>query len=331
MNAGKVRFGIIGAGMISNFHAEAIKAVDDAELTAVFDLDHKRAADFAAKHGVDGLRRSRRLSGQGADRRGDDRDADRPARRRRHSRPRAPASTCCAKSRSTSRRTSRRRSSTPAARRRHPGAGVPVSLRRRRDDDEARHRGRALRPHPVRQRPHQVVAQPGVLRLRRLARHLRARRRRLPDEPVDPHDRPDAAFRRPAGPGVRLHGDAHAYRHRGRGQRLRGGPLHERRHGRHRIEHLVRARPAVAHRGLRRARHGGDRGRYIVEWRFADSEPGDAAILDGIKGKSLGDGASDPKAISIEGHRLQIADLCRAILSSQRRQSTPPRRKSRSN
>jgi predicted dehydrogenase len=59
-------------------------------------------------------------------------------------------------------------------------------------------------------------------------------------------------------------------------------------------------------------------GDAIVEWRFADSEPSDASILDTIKGKSLGDGASDPKAISIEGHRLQIADLCRAILSSSR-------------
>jgi UDP-N-acetyl-2-amino-2-deoxyglucuronate dehydrogenase len=59
-------------------------------------------------------------------------------------------------------------------------------------------------------------------------------------------------------------------------------------------------------------------GDAIVEWRFADGDPGDAAILDGIKGKSLGDGASDPKAISIEGHRLQIADLCRAILGSSR-------------
>jgi hypothetical protein len=60
-------------------------------------------------------------------------------------------------------------------------------------------------------------------------------------------------------------------------------------------------------------------GDTIVDWRFADNDAGDAAILDAISGKSLGDGASDPKAISIEGHRLQIADLCRAIL-----QSSPP-------
>ncbi|MDR0439816.1 MAG: Gfo/Idh/MocA family oxidoreductase [Candidatus Accumulibacter sp.] len=57
----------------------------------------------------------------------------------------------------------------------------------------------------------------------------------------------------------------------------------------------------------------GDR---IVAWNFADDDPGDAAILAGIdQGGSLGSGASDPKAISVEGHRLQIADLTRAILT----------------
>jgi predicted dehydrogenase len=56
-------------------------------------------------------------------------------------------------------------------------------------------------------------------------------------------------------------------------------------------------------------------GDSIAEWCFADEEPGDEAILASLKGRALGDGASDPKAISIEGHRLQIADLTRAILS----------------
>lgn len=32
-----VRFGIIGAGMIAAFHAEAIKSVENAELKAVYD------------------------------------------------------------------------------------------------------------------------------------------------------------------------------------------------------------------------------------------------------------------------------------------------------
>ncbi|MDR2613933.1 MAG: hypothetical protein LBC91_01215 [Candidatus Accumulibacter sp.] len=55
----------------------------------------------------------------------------------------------------------------------------------------------------------------------------------------------------------------------------------------------------------------------IVKWSFADSDPGDAEILAGIdQGGQLGSGASDPKAIGVEGHRLQIADLTRAILTA---------------
>jgi predicted dehydrogenase len=56
----------------------------------------------------------------------------------------------------------------------------------------------------------------------------------------------------------------------------------------------------------------GDR---IAGWHFADSDPGDEAILAGAGERSLGSGASDPKAIGVEGHRLQIADLTRAILT----------------
>ena len=57
----------------------------------------------------------------------------------------------------------------------------------------------------------------------------------------------------------------------------------------------------------------GDR---IVGWNFTDSDPGDQAILSGTEERSLGSGASDPKAISVEGHRLQIADLTQAILNA---------------
>jgi len=60
-------------------------------------------------------------------------------------------------------------------------------------------------------------------------------------------------------------------------------------------------------------------GDTIIDWRFADTDPGDAAILAQIGGRALGSGASDPKAISTEGHRLQIEDMTRAILTG-----TPP-------
>lgn len=57
-------------------------------------------------------------------------------------------------------------------------------------------------------------------------------------------------------------------------------------------------------------------GDTICEWRFADVETGDEAIRAKALDRSLGDGASDPKAISVEGHRRQIADLVGAIIES---------------
>lgn len=48
----KVKFGIIGSGMISNFHAKAIDMIENAQLAAVYDAIPERAKDFAAKHGI---------------------------------------------------------------------------------------------------------------------------------------------------------------------------------------------------------------------------------------------------------------------------------------
>lgn len=48
-----VRYGIVGTGMIARFHAQAIAAVPDARLTVVFDKVPERAKAFAAEHGVD--------------------------------------------------------------------------------------------------------------------------------------------------------------------------------------------------------------------------------------------------------------------------------------
>jgi len=48
-----VRYGIVGTGMIARFHARAIAAVPDARLTVVFDKVPERAKAFADEHGVD--------------------------------------------------------------------------------------------------------------------------------------------------------------------------------------------------------------------------------------------------------------------------------------
>jgi predicted dehydrogenase len=47
-----VRYGIIGTGMIARFHAQAIAAVPNAKLTAVYDKVPERAKAFADEHGV---------------------------------------------------------------------------------------------------------------------------------------------------------------------------------------------------------------------------------------------------------------------------------------
>jgi len=63
----------------------------------------------------------------------------------------------------------------------------------------------------------------------------------------------------------------------------------------------------------------GDRGSATLEndritfWKFADEEEGDAEIIAQTSTAALGSGASDPKAINIEGHRRQIEDLASAI------------------
>ncbi len=48
----KVRFGLVGCGVIARFHARAIEATPDAELTAVFDANTAYAESFAQEMGV---------------------------------------------------------------------------------------------------------------------------------------------------------------------------------------------------------------------------------------------------------------------------------------
>lgn len=63
----------------------------------------------------------------------------------------------------------------------------------------------------------------------------------------------------------------------------------------------------------------GDRGSAILEddtlkfWQFDREEPEDAAIRGGTHVAEIGGGVANPLAISTEGHRRQIEDLCAAI------------------
>lgn len=63
----------------------------------------------------------------------------------------------------------------------------------------------------------------------------------------------------------------------------------------------------------------GDQGTAILVndridfWRFADERPEDEAVRTGTGGGKIHGGAADPKAISCEGHRQQIAAFCAAL------------------
>ena len=50
----KVRFGIIGCGVIAPTHASALGKIENAELSAVADVDEEKARQLAKKHGADG-------------------------------------------------------------------------------------------------------------------------------------------------------------------------------------------------------------------------------------------------------------------------------------
>lgn len=84
----------------------------------------------------------------------------------------------------------------------------------------------------------------------------------------------------------------------------------------------------------RRIEISGDRGSAILEdgtlkfWQFQDETEEDEKIREAQKATSgIGGGSSDPKAISVEGHRLQIQDLVDAI--REQREVVVPAREAR--
>lgn len=56
----------------------------------------------------------------------------------------------------------------------------------------------------------------------------------------------------------------------------------------------------------------------ITRWEFADKLPEDEAVLRNEGAGGIGGGASDPKAISTEGHRMLISDLVDALLEKRK-------------
>jgi UDP-N-acetyl-2-amino-2-deoxyglucuronate dehydrogenase len=315
MTTRKVRFGIIGAGTISNFHAEAIRAVDDAELTAVFDTDATRAAEFAAKHGVtayddfDGFLAKAPIDAVTiATPTGLHGDVAIPAARAgKHVLCEKPLDVTPAKAQAI----------IDACR----DAGVILApVFQFRFGAGAITMKRAIEAG----RFGKILFVSGRIKWWRSQDYYDSGAWRgtfaldgggcLMNQSIHTIDlmlhfagRPDQVFGYTA---TRTHTGIEVEDNAAAVVRFRSGAVGV-------IESSTSCAPGLP----LRIEVSGERGTAaiegdaIVEWRFADSDPGDAAIMAGMQGKKLGDGASDPKAISTEGHRLQIADLCRAILA----------------
>ena len=318
MNDRKVRFGIIGAGVISAFHAEAIKGVESACLTAVFDVDQARGREFAAKHGIeayDDLERFLRFAPIDAvtvaTPTGLHGEVAIPAAR-------AGKHVLCEKPLDT---TPRRAQAIIDACRENGvvlapvfqyrfGAGA-VTLKRAVD---AGRFGRILfvsaRIKWLRtQEYYDSGAWRGTWALDGGGCLMNQSIHTI-DLMLQFGGAPEQVFGYTSTrthTGIEVEDNACAV------VRFTSGAMGT-------IESSTSCAPGLP----LRLEVSGERGTAaiesdaIVEWRFADVEPGDEAVLAAMKGRALGDGASDPKAISVEGHRLQIADLARAILTSSR-------------
>ncbi len=316
MSDRKVRFGIIGAGVISAFHADAIKAVGDARLTAVYDVDGARAREFAAKHGI-----------QSYD------DLDRFLAT-------APVDAVTVATPTGSHATV----AVAAARAgKHVLCEKPLDVTPERSQaiiDVCRESGVVLAPVFQYRFGAGAVALKRAIESGRFGRLLLVSGRIkwwrsqayydsgawrgtwaqdgggcLMNQTIHTIDlmlhfagRPEQVFGYTATrthTGIEVEDNACAV------VRFRSGAMGV-------IESSTSCAPGFP----LRIEVSGERGTAalegdaIAEWRFADSEPGDEAIRASLSGRALGDGASDPKAISIEGHRLQIADLARAILTN---------------
>jgi predicted dehydrogenase len=316
MSGRYVRFGIIGAGVISVFHAEAIKGVPNARLTAVFDVDQARARDFAAKHGIapyydfdrflatapiDAVSIATPTGLHGA-------VAIPAARAGKHVLCEKPLETTPERSQAIIDACRENNVILAPVFQYRFGAGA-VTLKRAIDG------GRFGR----------ILFVSGRIKWLRTQEYYDSGAWRgtwaldgggcLMNQSIHTIDlmlhfggRPEQVFGYTATrthTGIEVEDNACAV------VRFKNGAMGT-------IESSTSCAPGLP----LRIEVSGERGTAalesdaIAEWRFADADPHDENILAAVKGHGLGNGASDPKAISIEGHRLQIADLTNAILNS---------------
>ncbi len=162
----------------------------------------------------------------------------------------------------------------------------------------------------------EVVADPGVLRLRRLARHLGPRRRRRPHEPGDPQRRPallaDGRRRHRSRPSTATlaHERIEVEDTAVAALRFKNGAL-----GRDRGGHERLSRPPQADRDPRRPRaRPGSNKTTSRSGNFRKRCPATTRCIAAMAGQTgFKAGASDPRGITHIGHRDQLADFLEAI------------------
>ena len=229
-------FGIIGCGMIAEFHTRAINEIEGARVVAAWSRNPANGAKIAAmaERGLRGLRRPGRDAGATG--------AGRGLRLHAQRRPHGAGGQGRAGGQARGRREAA--GDHPAALRRdHRGLrrgrrpalhDLPLAVLGRQHPAQGSDRDRPVRPADARRYLREVVADPAILRLGRLAGHLGPRRRRRPDEPGDPQRRPAllADGRRRRDHGDDRHAGPRADRGRGHGGRRLAvqerGPGHDR-------------------------------------------------------------------------------------------------------
>lgn len=314
----RVRFGIIGAGMIAAFHAEAIKSVENAELKAVYDSDPARARDFAAKQGIaaytnfeefltkapiDAVTIATPTGLHGA-------VAIPAARAGKHVLCEKPLDTTPEKSQSIIDACRENKVILSPVFQYRFGAGAMTI----KSAIDAGRFGRILFVSgKIKWWRNQEYYDSGVWRgtwaldgggcLMNQSIHTIDLMLHFGGEPAEVFGYTATRTHQ----GIEVEDNACAV------IRFKSGAMGV-------IESSTSCAPGLPSR----IEVSGERGTAAIEsddiaqWRFADVDPGDAGILANIRGQSLGDGASDPKGISVEGHRRQIEDMTRAIIHSSR-------------
>ena len=311
-----IGFGIIGCGMIANFHAKAIADIRGAKLVACFDtFPACGRSSLAATTGCQAYHDLDKMLADPSCRCRHDLHAQRRALEPAVAAAKAGKHVIVEKPLEIT--LDRCDKIIRACEKAGVTAGDDLSLAVPRvvAADQAGHRRRPLRPADARRRLREVVSHAGLLRQRRLARHLGTRRRRSADEPGDPQRR---SAHLADGSGRRNH---RAHRHAGpRADRSRGrgrGHAASSPTGR---SGVIEATTAAYPGYLKRIEIHGSKARRCWKrktsrcWDFANRRKRTRRCWSGCAARPRPAAApAIPSAIGHHGHTMQFRDVLNAI------------------